>query len=162
MPAAPVGPPPDVVPINRPRDRSPVEELAAQVARSNPDEQIPGRIPPVNTREVGGRGKLTAIEGGLIKDPIVLSAPGRNPVMFKATLDKGAQRAASLSGVGLVLCMAPLLSLFGMVWGIASLRRIKRSHGNLSGEKTARFAIYVGLVGFLIGATIDMVLIIRG
>jgi hypothetical protein len=157
-----VAPSPDVVPINRPRDRSPVEELAAQVARSSRDEPIPGMTPHANTRELGGRGQLTAIDGGLIKDPIVPSDASRNPVTFKAILDKGAQRAASLSGVGLVLCMAPLLSLLGMIWGITSLRRIKRSNGNLTGEKTARFAIYVGLVGFLIGATIDMVLIIRG
>ena len=84
------------------------------------------------------------------------------PHMFKALVDKGAQRAAIMSTIGLVLCIAPLLSLIGFVWGVTSLRRIKRSNGGLAGEKTARFAIYLGLVGFVAGATIDMVFIIRG
>ena len=102
------------------------------------------------------------MDGGLIKDPVVSTDLERGPHMFKALVDKGAQRAAIMSTIGLVLCIAPLLSLIGLVWGIMSLRRIKRSAGSLVGEKTARFAIYLGLVGFIAGVTIDMVFIIRG
>lgn len=139
-----------------------MEELAAQVARSSRNEAIPGVTSPPAAGKGGGRGQLTAIDGGLIKDPIVTADRERGGHMFKALVDKGAQRAAIFSTIGLVLCIAPVLSLIGLIWGITSLRRIKRSAGALTGEKTARFAIYLGAIGLAIGATIDMIVIIRG
>ncbi len=72
-----------------------------------------------------------------------------------------AQRSVVTSSIGLVLCLLPVLSLLGAVWGFVSLRRIQRSNGHLIGVKTARLGLYLGLAGLIVGATIDMVYLIR-
>jgi hypothetical protein len=81
---------------------------------------------------------------------------------FKPLTDKLAQRSAILSVVGLFLFFVPIVSLAGALGGMWSLRRIRRSDGLLSGEGTAKLAIWVGLAGVVIGAIVLTAFALKG
>jgi hypothetical protein len=87
--------------------------------------------------------------------------PASGPVVFKPLQETMATRSVIFSAVGLLLCFLPVVSLTGLVMGLLAQRRIKRSNGNLLGGGSARFGIMLGAIGLAVGATVDMVFLVR-
>ena len=71
--------------------------------------------------------------------------------MFKPLADKLATRSLLMSIIGVVLFVFPVLALLGVIGGLLSMRRIRRSEGALTGERTARLAILIGAIGVVLG-----------
>lgn len=84
-----------------------------------------------------------------------------DPVVFKPINETMATRSVILSGIGIVLCFFPVLSLAGLLMGLIAQRRIQRSNGALVGRGSARWGILLGTVGLVVGATADMVFLLR-
>ena len=84
------------------------------------------------------------------------------PAVFKPLEDNLANRSVLVSGLGLVLCFIPVLSVLGLAWGLISARRISRSEGTLLGIKTARLGIVLGAAGLVMGITVDVIFLLRG
>lgn len=83
------------------------------------------------------------------------------PVLFKPLNDVMAARSVILSAIGLVLCFFPVLSLAGLVMGLVARRRIRHSQGQLIGIGSAKFGILLGVIGVVVGATADLVFLVR-
>ena len=84
------------------------------------------------------------------------------PAVFKPLEDNLANRSVLVSGLGLVLCFIPVLSVLGLAWGLISARRISRSEGALLGIKTARLGIVLGVAGLVMGITVDVIFLLKG
>lgn len=87
--------------------------------------------------------------------------PASGPVVFKPLQETMATRSVVFSVIGLLLCFLPVVSLTGLIMGLLAQRRIKRSNGNLLGGGSARFGIMLGAIGLAVGATVDMVFLVR-
>jgi hypothetical protein len=87
--------------------------------------------------------------------------PASAPVTFKPLQDVLATRSAIISAIGIVLCFFPVLSLIGLVTGLIARRRIQRSGGQLTGTGSASLGILLGAAGVVIGATADIVFLLR-
>jgi hypothetical protein len=87
-------------------------------------------------------------------------APSK-PVTFKPLTDSMATRSVVLSVLGLVLCLFPVISLVGLVWGLMAARRIKRSNGTIIGAGSARLGIILGAAGLLAGTIFDIVFLLK-
>ena len=83
------------------------------------------------------------------------------PVMFKPLQDSLATRSAIFSGIGLLLCFFPVLSLVGFFMGLVARRRIRRSGGQLLGAGSALLGILLGAAGVVVGTTADIVFLLR-
>lgn len=81
--------------------------------------------------------------------------------MFKPLDEVMATRSVILSGIGIVFCFFPVLSLAGLLMGVLAQRRIQRSNGALTGRGSARWGILLGAVGLVVGATADTVFLLR-
>ena len=91
----------------------------------------------------------------------VAAARAHEPVVFRPIDEVMATRSVIVSGIGIVLCLFPVLSLAGLIMGFLAQRRIQRSNGALTGRGSARWGILLGAVGLVLGVTADMVFLLR-
>lgn len=133
-----------------------------------PSPDPPARAEPAQS---GGRVVELIPEAAPTPSPAVRAAqqaaeraaarPSSAPVVFKPLQDALATRSAVVSGIGLVLCFFPALSVIGLFMGLLARRRIQRSGGQLTGTGSASLAIILGAAGVVIGVTADIVFLLR-
>jgi hypothetical protein len=83
--------------------------------------------------------------------------PSGRSVRFKPLTDSYATRSVLLSIVGLLVFVVPVISLIALVFGLLSIRRIRRSDGTLVGLKAARWGALLGALGVIIGGVADVI-----
>ncbi|MCU1366463.1 MAG: hypothetical protein JWN39_2102 [Ilumatobacteraceae bacterium] len=146
------------LPVEAPAAPAPVRLEAAsptKPAGPRPTVQLVELVPNTDSAPTAASAVTSAGEAGRA---VVDTASG--PVLFKPLNDVMAARSVILSAIGLVLCFFPVLSLAGLVMGLIAQRRIRHSQGQLLGIGSAKFGILLGVIGVVVGATADLVLLV--
>lgn len=165
LPTAPALPPlPTPAPVATPAPNESSIEVLAATAAAYTD------LPPAKPFQAAQMVELKAPTSS-VPSPAVAAAqhaaaqeaaraPSK-PVTFKPLTDSMATRSVVLSVLGLILCLFPVISLVGLVWGLMAARRIKRSNGTIIGAGSARLGIILGAAGLLIGTIFDVVFLLK-